>query len=786
MKRLTIAFLFLVLLVTGTSLSTAQVYPKREFRGAWVATVANIDWPRSPSDPADLQKTQLTTLLDALHASGISSVIFQVRPECDALYQSSIEPWSYYLTGTQGAAASYDPLQFAVGEAHKRGMELLAWFNPYRAVRVIGLFPLASNHVSVVHPDWILTFTADGLKLLDPGLPQVRDYVARVVTDIVRRYDVDGIHADDYFYPYSGITNQDAATFANYSRGISDIGDWRRDNVNLLMAQIADSVRAVKPWVKFGMSPFGIWKTGVPPGIKGLDAYNEIYGDAMAWLHAHDIDYLTPQLYWKIGGAQDYAALMNWWADSVAAYGRHLYTGNEFVTTYTTAELPNQVALNRGNAKVGGQILFSANDIPSDALSFADSLKAHQYKYPALNPVMAWKDTTPPYMPRGIRYAALPGGGPAALQWELPIVSPNGDTAVRYVVYRFDHRPVSSELAAAQNILSIEGKRSFVPPSPPSPNGPWYYLVTALSRNYTESDSSNIVVLVPPAVPVLLSPVSGVTGVPESLSVSWHSTPLTSAFQLQVGTDSTFAAGLLWNESSITDTVRMVKGFQGQTYYFWRVRASGGGGTSTWSQAFKFRTGFPAVPGLVFPANVQLDLPVFLSLRWNAAVSEIAPSYRVQLARSADFSVIIMDSSSLSDTAIAAPPLQYFTVYFWRVRASNAAGSSPWSAGFKFRTVQVSGVDPVPDVPSTFGLDQNYPNPFNPLTVIGYQVPAAGRVTITVYDVLGQAVDRLVDDVEPAGRHTVPWNGSNRASGVYIVRMTSGSFAAVKRMILLK
>jgi hypothetical protein len=145
-----------------------------------------------------------------------------------------------------------------------------------------------------------------------------------------------------------------------------------------------------------------------------------------------------------------------------------------------------------------------------------------------------------------------------------------------------------------------------------------------------------------------------------------------------------------------------------------------------------------------------------------------------------------MDSSSLSDTAIAAPPLQYFTVYFWRVRASNAAGSSPWSAGFKFRTVQVSGVDPVPDVPSTFGLDQNYPNPFNPLTVIGYQVPAAGRVTITVYDVLGQAVDRLVDDVEPAGRHTVPWNGSNRASGVYIVRMTSGSFAAVKRMILLK
>jgi uncharacterized lipoprotein YddW (UPF0748 family) len=786
MKRLSLAFLFVVLLVTGTALLTAQVYPKREFRGAWLATVANIDWPRSPSDPPDLQKTQLTTLLDALRASGISSVIFQVRPECDAFYQSSIEPWSYYLTGTQGLAASYDPLQFAVDEAHKRGMELHAWFNPYRAVRVIGLFPLASNHVSVVHPDWILTFTADNQKLLDPGLPQVRDFVARVVTDIVRRYDVDGIHADDYFYPYSGITNQDAATFANYSRGISDIGDWRRDNVNLLMAQIADSIRLIKPWVKFGMSPFGIWKTGVPPGIKGLDAYNEIYGDAMAWLHAHDIDYLTPQLYWKIGGAQDYAALMNWWADSVAAYGRHLYTGNEFVTTYSVAELPNQLALNRGNSKVGGQILFSASGIPDNSLSFADSLKSHQYKYPALAPVMAWKDTTPPYMPRGIRYTALPGGGPAALQWDLPIISPNGDTAYRYVVYRFDHRPAASELQTAQNMLSVEGRRFFVPPAPPSPAGPWYYVVTALSRNYAESDTSNVVILGPPAVPLLVSPLSGVTNVPESLMVTWRSSPLTSAYQLQVGTDSTFVTGLLWNESSITDTSRLVKGVQGQTVYFWRVRAANGGGTSDWSAVFRFRTGFPAAPGLVYPANVQLDLPVFLSLRWNASSSPSGISYRVQLARSADFSVVIMDSTGIADTALPAPPLQSFSIYFWRVRATNAVGTSTWSTVYRFRTVQVEGVEPNADVPSTFGLDQNYPNPFNPATTISYQLPIAGRVTIIVYDVLGQEVDRLVDDVESAGRHAVPWNGSNRASGVYIVRMKSGAFSATKRMVLVK
>ena len=785
--------MLLALLVAGHGRLSAQAYPKREFRGAWVATVANIDWPSSPTAPASQQMSQLTTLLDALHSSGISAVIFQVRPECDALYLSSIEPWSYYLTGTQGLAASYDPLQFAVDEAHKRGMELHAWFNPFRAVRVIGLYPVAANHVSVLHPDWILTFPGIGQKLLNPGLPQVRDYVARVVADIVRRYDVDGVHADDYFYPYpaspglpNGITIEDTATFAAYSRGITDIGAWRRDNVNLLMAQIADSVKAIKPWVKFGMSPFGIWKNGVPAGIKGLDSYNVIYGDAIAWLHAHSIDYLTPQLYWKIGGSQDYATLMPWWADSVAAYGRHLYTGNEFVTTYTTAELPNQVALNRGNPNVGGQILFSANDIPSDALSFADSLRAHQYRYPALLPVMAWKDTVPPYMPRGIQFAPLPGGGPAALQWELPIVSPDGDTAVRYAVYRFDHRPAASELSSAANILSVEGNRYYVPPTPAGTAGQWYYLVTALSRNYVESDTSNIVILGAPPVPLLLSPVSGLTSVPESVAVVWRTSSLASAYRLQVGTDSTFSANLLVDQSSIVDTTHEVRGLQGQASYYWRVQASSGGGTSAWSAPSAFTTGFPAAPALAYPANVQVDLPVFLSLRWHPAASPLAEVYRVQLSRAADFSSLIMDSTGIADTAIASPPLQYFTIYFWRVSATNGVGTSLWSGSFRFRTVQVSGIEPEPDAPSSYGLDQNYPNPFNPATTIGYRIPRAGNVTLIVYDVLGQEVARLVDQFQPAGDYAVPWNASNRASGVYLVRMTAGAYIATKRMLLIK
>ncbi|MDE3058211.1 MAG: family 10 glycosylhydrolase, partial [Bacteroidota bacterium] len=266
--------------------------PKREFRGVWIATVANIDWPLHKGEPPAVQQRELISILDNLKSSGINAVIFQVRPECDALYRSSIEPWSYWLTGEQGKPPEpvWDPLHFAIEQAHKRGMELHAWFNPYRAVRLAsgkGSYPLAPNHVAVRHPDWILTFGA--LKLLNPGLPAVRTYVTNVILDVVRRYDVDGIHFDDYFYPYSPITNEDSLTFLRYSRGFTNLADWRRDNVNLLIKMIHDSISVIKPWVKFGISPFGIWRNKIADGgagTNGFEAYDKLYCDALEWLRA--------------------------------------------------------------------------------------------------------------------------------------------------------------------------------------------------------------------------------------------------------------------------------------------------------------------------------------------------------------------------------------------------------------------------------------------------------------------------------------------------------------------
>ncbi len=771
--------------------SLSQAPPKREFRGAWLATVDNLDWPVRGDTPQN-QKNQLIALLDGMKAAGINAVIFQVRPECDALYASPYEPWSYHLTGSQGSAPNpfYDPLQFAVEEAHKRGMELHAWFNPYRAEKSVGRYALSGSHVVVQHPDWILSFAAEGttnpLKILDPGLPAVREFVARVVADIVRRYDVDGVHADDYFYPYPPQHDniQDDATFAAHNRGFTVRSDWRRDNVNLLMKQVRDSVHAIKPYVKFGMSPFGIWKNGVPPGITGMDAYSVIYGDAIAWLHDRSVDYLTPQLYWRIGGSQDYAALMRWWADSTVANERHLYPGMIFGSSYTAAELPGQTRLNRGNPKVGGQVIFRASLLTANQLGYSDSLKRTFYTYPSLLPVMAWKDGVPPYMPRDIRFTKISPTGPATILWDLPLTAPDGDSATRYAVYRFDHSPaLPADLADARNMLAVVGARQFVPPTPPA-SGSYSFVVTALDHNYNESEPSNILVISPPPAPLLASPANGTLAIPESVTVAWQSLPLASAYHLQVSTDSTFASGLIVNDSTLTDTVRIVRGYTGLTKVFWRVRARNGAGVSPFADPFSFTSGFPPLVKAVYPANSMLDVPTQIALRWSSA--EAATSYRMQCALTTAFSPVLIDTSGVADTTCALPLLENYKIYFWRVRSVNAVGSSAWTENFRFRTVQVLDVAETPELPTAYQLSQNFPNPFNPTTQIRFAVPHAGRVVLTVFDLLGREETTLVDTEVPAGTYTVTWDASDVASGMYFYRLRAGDFVETKRMLLLR
>ena len=476
--------------------AAAQAPPKREFRGAWIATVLNLDWPSQGASAAD-QKSGLVYQLDQLKASGVNVVVFQVRPEADALYRSSIEPWSYYLTGVQGRDPGYDPLAFAVDEAHKRGMELHAWFNPYRAIRQTNTYPKAPNHVSLTHPEWILTFTegnGNTLRIVDPGKQAARDYTARIVADVVRRYDIDGVHFDDYFYPYPGtgfpgITTQDDATFASEPRGFTDRGAWRRDNTRLFVKQVADSILAIRPSVKYGISPFGIWKNGVPSGIVGLDAYNVIYIDPVQWMQARYLDYLTPQLYWRFGGGQDYAKLAPWWKSQVN--GRHFYPG--LITS--TNSIPTQIRFNRANG-IEGSVLFRSQTVNTNTSGVQDSLRTRLHTRPALLPVQPWKETVAPNMPLALRQSGATGTR-IALAWTPPTPAADGDTARYYALYRFTAPPAPGPAPElSENLVAVfgGGRSTWTDNAPQSFGAPYYYVLTALDANWNESAPSTAAV----------------------------------------------------------------------------------------------------------------------------------------------------------------------------------------------------------------------------------------------------------------------------------------------------
>ena len=507
----------LIAVATGRPfVASAQFAPKHEFRGVWVATVYNLDWPSSRSTfGGEQQRVQWVTMLDKMQAAGINALFFQVRSRADAMYDSPYEPWSYWLTGGQGVAPDpfYDPLAFVVEEAHRRGMELHAWFNPYRAAIDTDRYALHPSHVSVQYPEWMLSI--GNLTMLNPGLQEVRDYVATVIADVVRRYDIDGVHFDDYFYPYSPrIASQDMETFNADPRGFRSIHDWRRDNVNLFVAQVADSVNAVRPSVKFGISPFGIWKNDVPSGIVGLDAYNVIYADPVAWLEAGTVDYLVPQLYWAFGGGQDYGKLAPWWAERIGEAGRHLYTGHGLYRAeratfsgdlFSSSEIPRQIRFNRARDDISGSVFFRAKNITAfSSGGFADTLRTDLYFSPALTPPMDWKDLSVPDAPVDLTASRI-GADQVALFWTAPTGHAVPE-ARRYAVYRVRSPappPTAFAIDDPNNLIAVTGETSFMDsPGIIAGTEPLHYFVTSVSANSIESEASNVISLDSPLLAV--------------------------------------------------------------------------------------------------------------------------------------------------------------------------------------------------------------------------------------------------------------------------------------------
>ena len=359
---------------------------KREFRGAWIQTAFQGEY--KSMSPAVMRKTFIKRL-DFLQQCGINAIVFQVRPEADAFYASKLEPWSRFLTGTQGQAPAgrFDPMAFLIEECHKRNMEFHAWLNPYRA-RMGSETDLASNHIYFKHPEWFVTYNKQ--LLFDPGLPACRQFICKVVQDIVSRYDVDAIHMDDYFYPYpvKGHSIPDRATYEANPRGFSNINDWRRDNVNTIIRELHTVIKSLKPEVQFGISPFGVYRNDSTLGIQaGMTNYDDLYADIVLWMKEGWIDYVVPQLYWEIGRkGVDYATLARWWADN--SHGCRLYIGmapyrlidqptsKQKTSAWATGnEIMRQLRLNDSIPEIQGECFYSTRPLLKNPRHLCDSLK---------------------------------------------------------------------------------------------------------------------------------------------------------------------------------------------------------------------------------------------------------------------------------------------------------------------------------------------------------------------------------------------------------------------------
>jgi len=489
--------IFTILLIAPT---TAQ-HKKREMRAVWIATVANIDWPSQRNLSAKKQKAEMIQMLDSFAAMNLNSVVFQIRPTADAFYSSTLEPWSHWLTGKQGVRPEsfYDPLQFVIDEAHKRFMDVHVWLNPYRVTNSDNLDILSKNHLFYKNRNLFVKY---GDKYyFDPGLDETREFLNRVVEDIVQRYDVDAIHFDDYFYPYR-VKNEefpDDKSFKLYPRGYApdQKDDWRRNNVNMIIAELQQTIKSTKPWVEFGISPFGVWRNNSvdPRGSAtqaGVQNYDDLYADILKWLQEGTIDYVVPQLYWEIGKkVADYAVLAKWWNEN--SFGKNLYIGlyasqlgnKQAADAWRKGnELARQLQHNKLYSQIDGAVYFSAKGLMKNLQGISDSLRNNYYKYPALTPVnrnIKGEDSAQPQNVRVVR-----DGSDAYLLWDR--IEEEGGCQVRYyVVYAFKGKktgdfndPANIIARTSDSCLDLRNlNRRF--------HGTYSFVVTAVNRYKHES-----------------------------------------------------------------------------------------------------------------------------------------------------------------------------------------------------------------------------------------------------------------------------------------------------------
>jgi len=500
--------LFFLLFILAFQQLIAQ--PKYEFRGVWVATVENIDFPSSKFLSSEQQKNEFIKLLDMNKRNGINAVIVQIRPASDAFYPSEYEPWSEYLTGNQGKPPSpyYDPLKFMITETHKRGMEFHAWMNPYRAEFRVGKSSISPTHITTLHPDWFITYGKT--KYFDPGNKDAQNFVVNVVRDVVKRYDIDAIHFDDYFYPYhiTGKEFNDAVSYKKYGNGMS-LDDWRRSNVDSIIVHLSKAIKEENKYCKFGISPFGVWRNIAddPDGSDtkaGVTNYDDLYADILLWLENKWIDYVVPQLYWEVSQkVVGFKVLTDWWARH--SYGRQLYIGQgiyraleaKSVAWKNKKELPDQIQFLRKYPQIQGSAFFSSSTFNSNPNGWSDSLRNDFYQYPAIIPPMSWIDSVKPETPVILFDSSKSTFYSTSIDIYFREKQIN-DLINRYVIYEFadkSNMDKSDPKNIKEIILSGNNFYHFIFDNIPSTQNKIIIAATSLTKTNNESELSRPICL---------------------------------------------------------------------------------------------------------------------------------------------------------------------------------------------------------------------------------------------------------------------------------------------------
>ncbi|WP_439182568.1 family 10 glycosylhydrolase [Carboxylicivirga taeanensis] len=742
MKKLIL--LILVIWVCQIIRVSAQS-PKREMRASWLTTVYGLDWPQQPIPVTNQayyisqQKSQLVSILDNLKAANMNTVFFQVRSECDAMYQSSYEPWSSYLVETRGANPGYDPLAFAIEEAHKRGMELHAWLNPYRFETQVGKYKGKAGDYRQTNPEWVLEYPdkADGGKnvsILDPGRPGVRKRIVDIVKEILSNYDVDGITFDDYFYAYGGTPdNLDLNTQNLHKPAGMDLHDWRRDNVNKMVADVYQAIQSTKPWVTFGLSTFGIWTTDqtvaakegltLPQGIKGLDTYKSIYCDPVAWLRDGSVDYISPQLYWPTTSiGQDYDVLSPWWSDVCGKYHKHLYVSHSLsdleASSYSAlksgssidiamelngmsmleylsfnegvnlksapTEYGQQIQINRAADKMGapGSVFFRASNFYTQG--FVNYLKTNEYRNKSLAPAINWKTAPVMNLPSNIQ---LDG---QQLVWE------SVDKGMRYVIYAVPNEAVGGKVnyASPEYLLDITYTKSFDLANQSELIATHQFAVATLDRYGNESSAVMMGQNPGNNLPAsLLMPENG-QSVFLPFSFRWEEVADANGYHIEIANDISFSDVIYKRELSGTDfKASNVNFLVGNTYY-WRVYSRSNGVVDEVSETRSFTVIEAPKCVISSPANNDINESLTPHIAWEKFGDGY--TYILQVSSNSSFSSFVFENADIGSTSIQIPAntLLPYSTYFVRVKAVFEGVESAWSD-----VVQFSTVEEAPNIP---------------------------------------------------------------------------------------